>query len=162
MDGEAGEAGAGPGASVSPAKLATDLPLWPEAPFRDRIAARFEIRMGDFAGRKLAVVWDPKHQIQASGYLNDQGTWAEADLQNVMANLCGATFINKFGFDATLRVLEAKKINPRALSPEARELLKQYDEIYDWERASALSASQAPSPAVLRASTTPAQASEAP
>lgn len=114
------------------AKLATDLPLWPEAPFRARISPRYEIRMGDWQGRKLAVVWDPQNQMQASGYLNDQGSWSDADLENVMNNLAGATFINKHGFEAMTQVLAAKKINFRALSPEMKELIRVYDSLYAW------------------------------
>lgn len=120
---------------MAPAKLATDLPLWPEAPFRGRVSAKYEIRKGEFQGRELVVVWDPVHQIQASGYLNPAGSWDEADLQAVMANLCGATFLNKFGFDGMTRALAAKKVSARALSPEARALVQAYDEIYDWEAA---------------------------
>lgn len=146
---------------MAPAKLATDLPLWPECPFRGRISAKYEIRMGEFQGKRLAVVWDPKHQMQASGWLNPEGTWAATDLQLVMANLCGATFVSKFGFDATVRVLKAKKVAPRALSPEARLLIEQYDEIYDWE-AEGPPAVQGQSPAVLTGGTTPPEVSPAP
>lgn len=137
---------------MSVAKLATDLPLWPEAPFRGRIASRFEIRKGEFQGREIVVVWDPKHQMQASGYLNEQGTWDEESLVGVMKNLCGATFLTKHGFDALTRVLAAKKVNPRALSPEARELIEQYDKIYAWEAT----------PPALNTGTTPVQASAGP
>lgn len=120
--------------SAHPQIRVEDLPLWPEAPFRAKLAPRFQIRHGEVYGKRLAIVWDPKARCWGAGPERD---WSDLELETVMSNLCGATFLQRFGRDAYTQVLEAKKVSPGALSAEARALLASYDEIYDWRAPSA-------------------------
>lgn len=115
----------------------SDLPLWPEAPFASKIdLARFEIRHGEAFGKRLAVVIDKEHSSHVAG---PEDGWSDEILQTAMENLCGATFIRLYGFDAMLEVVKACKITPRARSAHAQHLISQQEKLYSWRSRAAAS-----------------------
>ena len=63
----------------------TDLPIWTDCPYRDKVPAEVEIRKGDCDGEELTAFWHPtlRRHVAARSI-------TEADIPAVLNNLLHA------------------------------------------------------------------------
>ena len=120
----------------SPETKVSDLPLWPDCPWRPLIASRFSIHRGTVLGQDLGIVYDLENDLHISALAD---SFTTENLEPAMLNLCGCAWEKKFGAGAGrpelyMELLSKKNGLPSPLSDEEYTVLEaQYEKSHLWQ-----------------------------